>query len=178
MINEKDNGEGFLSPARIAEHNAEVAAFRAEHYPRIEALTDDECRRIYERWTAPGVDMAANRLALEFRDDLGMTWPETHAVAIGIKMVQTVLERLDKHDPDFRPSPEPQDMGNIGDAVLRYLPETHRFRVELGGLSEEFPATYAPRFGVDASDMRFAREVAERLSSAAGKGATPSVLGS
>jgi hypothetical protein len=74
--------ESVLTPEWIDAHNAKVAAFRAEHFPRIEALSEEECERVYRRWTTPGIGMSANRLALEFRDELGMTWQDSEAVAI------------------------------------------------------------------------------------------------
>lgn len=152
-----------LSREWIDEHNARVRAFRKEHYPRIEALTDEECRRIYARWTTPDEHMAANKIALEFRDQLGMTWPEESAVGIGMKLVHTVLVRLDEYDPDFRPRPEPEFIGDIGDGSLWYLPAASRLRVVLGDHHEDFRPTHAPKFGVDSSDMAVAYEVLERL---------------
>ena len=158
----------ILSDGWIEAHNLRVEAFRAEHLPRIEALTDDECRRICDRWDEASWDMSAARLAREFRDELGMTWPDDCADAIGLMLVPAVLRRLDRYDDDFRPWPEPQDMGPIADGRLWYLPATHRFRVELTDLSAEFEATYRPRFGVDSTDMDQAYAAYEGLASANG----------
>jgi hypothetical protein len=152
-----------LSKEDIDEHNARVLAFRAEHYPRIYALTDDECRRVYARWTNPDEHMAANKIALEFRDELGMTWPEEHAIGIGMTLIHTVLVRLDKYDPDFRPRPKPEFICRLGDGTLSYLPEVSRLRVQLGDLHEDFRPVHAPRFGVEQSDMATAFEVLEKL---------------
>nr|WP_250807442.1 hypothetical protein [Neorhizobium tomejilense] len=155
--------ECALSREWIDEHNARVLAFRAEHYPRIEALTDEECRRIYARWTTLDEHMAANKIALEFREELGMTWPDENAVGIGMKMIHTVLVRLDEYDPDFRPRPEPEFICELGDGSLWYLPAASRLRVRLGDRHEDFRPTHAPRFGVDPSDMAAAYEALERL---------------
>ncbi|MCS4089227.1 hypothetical protein [Rhizobium sp. BK176] len=155
--------ESVLMPEWIDAHNAKVAAFRAEHFPRIEALTDEECGRVYSRWATPGVGMSADRLALEFRSELGMTWPDSEAVAIGMKLVHAVLVRLDKYDPDFRPAPEPQFITNLDDAALWYLPTSNRFRVDLEDRSAEFRATNDPKFGIDSADLETAYTVLEEL---------------
>lgn len=163
MAEDVQTAPEFLNDDWIEAHNKRVAAFRKEHFPRIHALTDEECKRVYARWTDPTVDMAANRLALEFRDEFGMTWPQDHAIGVGIELIQTVLVRLDKYDPDFRPRPEPMEMGQIGEAQLWYLPAEGKFRVELGDVSEEFRAIHSPKFGVDIDDMAIAEEVVGRL---------------
>jgi hypothetical protein len=155
--------ESVLTPEWVAAHNAKVEAFRAEHFPRIEALTDDECERIYKRWTTPGLSLSANRLALEFRGELGMTWQDSEAVAIGLKLVHSILVRLDKYDPDFRPAPEPQFIADIEDASLWYVPISSQFRVELDDSSEEFLATHDPKFGIDGADLEGAYRVLEEL---------------
>ncbi len=107
--------------------------------------------------------MAANKIALEFRKELGMTWPEDHAIGIGMKLIHTVLVRLDKYDPDFRPRPEPQYISAVEEGELWFLPASGLLRVELGDLSAEFRPTYAPKFGVDAADMETAYEALDRL---------------
>lgn len=173
MTENASDTNGVLTDDWIERHNKEVRAFRAKHFPRIKALTDDECRRIYERWTTPGINMTANLIALEFRDELGMTWEKSHAVGIGMEMIREVLVRLDEYDPDFRPRPEPQLISQVGDSSLYYLPATHMFRVEVGNKAEEFRATHAPRFGVDVADLAMAEEVAARLEKSADSSLEP-----
>lgn len=146
----------------INAHNTKVAAFRAAHHPRLDALTDDECRRIHQWWTSR--QTAANRLALEFREELGGTWPDDAAVAIGIKMLAVVLERLDEYDADFRPRPEPVLVREYpGGGKVWYLPAEHRCRVVYHRLQETFRPDWNPRFGLDVVDDERAQEIVQRL---------------
>ncbi|WP_327211286.1 hypothetical protein [Rhizobium leguminosarum] len=148
----------------ITEHNARVEAFRAEHHPLIDAMSDALCRRIYMRWTAPGEDMNAEKLALEFKDELQGTWPDSHGIGIGIKMLHVVLERLDKYDADFRPRPEPVLMEkNFHGGRIWYLPAEGRCRVEYDGRHETFRPDWNPRFGLDVVDQETALEILARL---------------
>ncbi|MBY3433657.1 hypothetical protein HFN89_05790 [Rhizobium laguerreae] len=98
----------------IAGHNAWIEAFKSEYLPRIKALTDEECARVYERWAEPGMRMSPDRIALEFRHEFGMTWPESHALGIGIELIRTVLARLDRFDPDYRTQRSPDDGSQQG----------------------------------------------------------------
>lgn len=153
-----------MSPEDIARHNAGVHAFRAEHYPRLEAMTDEECRAVYARWTSPNEVTSANRIALEFRERLGGTWPLTHAVAIGIKMLHVTLERLDKYDPDFRPDPTPELLEeDLDGASVWYQPADGQCRVEYEGRSEEFRPCWNPRFRLDVCDREQALAIVARL---------------
>jgi hypothetical protein len=150
----------------IAEHNARVEAFRVEHYPRIEAMSDAECRRIYKRWTTPHEDMNAEKLAREFKAELGGAWPDSHGIGIGIKILHVVLERLDEYDDDFRPCPDPVLMEkNFHGGRIWYLPAEGRCRVEYDGRHETFRPGWNPRFGLDVLDRKTALEVLGRLKS-------------
>jgi hypothetical protein len=151
----------------IAEHNARVEAFRAEHHPRIEAMTDALCRRIYKRWTTRGEDMNAEKIAREFKGDLGGTWRDSHEIGIGIKIVHVVLERLEKFDDDFRPRSEPVLLEkNFHGGRLWYLPAEGRCRVEYDGRHETFRPDWNPRFGLDIVDQETALEILGRLKGA------------
>lgn len=155
-----------MTAEEIAAHNASVYAFRAEHYPRLEAMTDEECRSVYARWTSPHEVTSAKRIAIEFRERLGGTWPTTYSAAIGIKMLHVTLERLDKYDPDFRPDPTPELLEEgLDGASVWYLPADGRCRVEYQGRSKEFRPCWNPRFGLDVGDRKQALEIIARLKS-------------
>lgn len=153
--------DGRFDPARIAEHNARVLAFRAALAPVLAAMTDEQCRAVVAMAKVDGLSM--NRIAGRMRGPLGGTWDDEH-VGAGIAIYRTALERLGEYDEDFRPYPERLDMGEtyIGGKVY-YLTESHEFEVVAGGLSERFVATWRPRFGMDVGDQATADEISRRL---------------
>jgi hypothetical protein len=59
-------------------------------------------------------------------------------------------------------------MGEFEDARLYYVPSRRCYRVELGDLHEEFPASWEPVFGMDVADAQVAEEVLDRLLSTRG----------
>lgn len=163
-----DTNESLIStitPEFIEEHNRKVLEFWTVQLPKIKAITDDQCREIFDLWADK---LACNRLALEWRERLGMTFEDQYAVGIGIKIWREVLERLDEYDEDFRPRPSDLSgagelMGEFDGATLHYSSGRHEYRVTLGDLSETFPAGYVPRFGIDVVDLQMAEEVLDRL---------------
>jgi hypothetical protein len=95
----------------------------------------------------------------------------------------SALERLDLHDPDFRPLPgrEVVSSASASDGSgltmeIAYLTGEGFFEVVVtrGGDSRfrRFRAGHAPRFGIDVADRARAVEIADELASEIEKGGT------